>query len=196
MTTFADLIADVNSLTNRPDLVNETKLAVRAATLKAHHLDYFYKDLFESGITFFTSEYQQTLAYKDLIPRWRSFKYLRKSDIDEYQGPFLTLITPDSVLDNYSINREDVVYLAGLELKTRTACKTQYFLLGCYVHPDITEAGYNSWVADEYPLTIIYEAAAIIFKTIGFDEQVAAYRAMVRDEYSILSLNNIVANGY
>lgn len=196
MTTFAELITDVTTLTNRPDLVTETKLAIRAATLKAHHQDFFVQDLYEIGVTFLTSEYQQTILYKDLVPLWRAFKYLRKCDNNKVPEHFLELITPDSVLDSYSIHKEDVCYVAGLELKTRTIDQRDKFLLGCYVHPKILETDYDSWIADEYPLAIIYEAAALIFKTVGFDEMVSTYRSMVAEEYTELTRNCIVANGY
>ena len=41
-----------HTITNRPDLINETKLAVKAATLKIHQSDYYYRDLIEQGIAF------------------------------------------------------------------------------------------------------------------------------------------------
>ena len=54
MTVFSDLLSDVYAVTNRPDLVADTKLAVRTATLKAHRSDFYPKDLFETGLTFST----------------------------------------------------------------------------------------------------------------------------------------------
>lgn len=202
MTTLASLVADVYSLTNRPDLVGETQLAIRAATLKAHGSDFYYKDLFETGIQFDFSLNQQTLAYKDLIPRWRSLSYLRRyeytagsGELLGCAGKFLTVITPESVLDSYSINRENVCYVAGLVLHIRALTASQYYLLGCYVYPDVTINGYSSWIADESPFAIVYEAAATIFKAIGFDEQAAFYRGLVADEYALLKITNIQAKG-
>lgn len=198
MTSLASLTADVITLTNRPDLVGETALAIRAATLKAHGSDYYYKDLFETGIQFSFSLAQQALEYKTLIPRWRALKYLRQFDPSTTPGTpgkFLELITPESVLDSYSVSKENVCYVAGLELQIRCLIATQYFSLGCYVHPDVTTAGYSSWIADEIPFAIIYEAAATLFKTFGFDEQVAAYRQLVTEQYAILKMSNIVAIG-
>lgn len=195
MTTFAELLTDVYTLTNRPDLASETKLAVRAATLKAHHSDYYYKDLKEIGVSFLSSETLQRLDYKDIEPLYRSLKYLRKCELDGTPAEFLELITTEQTLDSYSVHREDVCYVAGLEIKIRSLDARQYYLMGCYVHPKVLEANYDSWIADEYPLAIIYEAAATVFKTIGFDEQVAVYKKLVADEYAELKLNNIVANG-
>lgn len=199
MTTLTSLIADVYTLTNRPDLVGETLLAVKSATLKAHHSDFFPKDLQEEGVQFGFSLTQQTLEYKTLVPRWRSLSYLRKFDYSTppgTPGKFLEILTPTNVLDSYSVNKEDVCYLAGLELNIRTREAQQYFLLGCYVHPNLVTETYSSWIADEHPYAIIYEAAATVFKTIGFDEQEAAYRRMVADLYAELKSDNLLANGY
>ena len=59
MATFSDLTSDVMTITNRPDLIAETKLAVKAATLKIHQSDYYYKDLFETGLSWDTAAYTQ-----------------------------------------------------------------------------------------------------------------------------------------
>lgn len=194
--SFASLVEDVYALTNRPDLVNETALAVRAATLKAHHTDFYYKDLFETGISFTSAEYIQSLPYKDLIPLWRSPKYIRK--VDASTNPptpktFLKLLAAEDALDSYGINKEDVYYIAGTNIQMRSRTQEQFYVIGCYVHPNVTPEKYNSWVADEHPMAIVYEAVAIIFKTIGFDEQVKVYRDMVNEEIKLLLMSNLEA---
>lgn len=200
--TLAGLIADVITLTNRPDLAGVTLLAVRNATLKAHGSDYYYKDIAETGVMFDLALTQQNLEYKTLAPRWRSLSYVRKyyysedSSMLSRPGEFLTVLTPNEILDTYSIAKEDVCYVAGFELSIRTRAACKYFLLGAYVFPDVTEDNYCSWIANEKPAAILYEAAAIVFKTIGFDEQTAAYRQMVAEEYAELRQSNILANGY
>lgn len=199
-TSLASLVADVYTLTNRPDLVGETTLAVRNATLKAHRTDFYPKDLFETGIVFDFAQPVQSLEYKELIPRWRALKYLREyipgtDPSDGVTGDFYEIVTPDNVLDSYNINKENVCYMAGSELKVRTRSSAQYFLLGCYIYPDVTPENFRSWIADEHPSTIVYEAAATVFKTIGFDEQFSAYQSMVQAEYQMLK-EQILANGY
>lgn len=198
-TSLTELLADVYTLTNRPDLVGESTLAIRIATLKAHASDYFYKDLFETGVQFGFSVTQQMLEYKTLVPRWRALKYLRTFDYSTppgTPGKFLEILTPESVTDSYSINKENVCYVAGLEINIRTCPAFQYFLLGCYVYPDVTPIGYSSWVADEMPMCIIFEAAAIVFQAIGFQEKAAYYRVMVTDLYAELKSTNVLAEGY
>lgn len=200
MTTLANLVSDVMTITNRPDLVEETKLAVRAATLKAHQSDYFYKDIFEEGIIFVTKEILQTFEVKTLIPRFRAFKYLRKCDLDNNGNPvpmaFLELLTPTETLDDYGCMKENICYMAGLELKIRSCAAWDKFLFGCYMHPSVIEADYASWIADDFPLAIIYRAAGDVFKAIGNDEKKATYQQMALEEIAALKLSNIIAAGY
>lgn len=194
--TLTSLVNDVYTLTNRPDLVGETLLAVRNATLKAHNIDFYYKDLFETGVVFDASLTQQSLEYKVLIPRWRAFKYLRKCDSQNNPLGMIELITPDSIFDSYQVTRENVCYVAGAELQIRSLDAFQYCILGCYLRPDVTTDNYTSWIADEQPSAIVYDAAATVFKTIGYDEQNAAYAKLVQDEYALLRITNIEALGY
>lgn len=196
-TSFASLVADVMTLTKRPDLVNETSIAVKAATLKAHHSDFFYKDLFETGIQFTSAEVLQSMPVYDLVPQFRTMKYIRKCDastIPPTPLQFLEYMSPENALDSYKCQRFNVYYMAGRVFQIRSIAAEDNFLFGCYLHPLTTEIGFNSWIANENPFAIIYEAVAIIFKTIGYDEQVSTYRAMVADEYAILKMGNIVAN--
>jgi hypothetical protein len=69
---FTALLADVYDITKRSDLVAETTLAVRAATLKLHQSDFYPKDLSEAKVQFASSAYFQSLAYSSLFPRFRN----------------------------------------------------------------------------------------------------------------------------
>jgi hypothetical protein len=199
MATFAELLADTYTLTNRPDLVNETKVAVKSATLKAHQIDFFPKDLFESGISWSPIGYTQSLDYRALNSRWRALKYLRKYDASTSPGTpgiFFTVLTPEQVLDSYGIQKENVCYLAGEMIEIRSNTEDTYMLIGAYLNPDISEATYSSWVALDHPYAIIFDATATIFKMIGFDEQSAQYRQMVAEQYQMIKQSNILAQGY
>jgi len=187
MATFAELLADIYTITNRPDLVAETKLALKAATLKAHQSDFYPKDLYETGIQWATPAYIQSLEYRSLIPRWRAFKFLRKLDsTGRIAGDFLPLLTPEQTVDKYNVNREDICYLAGQMLEIRSSTQDHYMLVGCYLQPDVTEAFYTSWIAQDHPYLLVYEAARTLFKTIGFDEQSAQMDRLVQEQFVIL----------
>ena len=185
MASFAELVSDVYLITNRPDLVSETKLAVKAATLKAHQSDFYPKDLHEVGITWAPVGYIQSLEYRTLIPRWRAFKYLRKYSSGAAAG-FINLLTPEQTLDAYGINKEDVCYLAGEMLEIRSSTQDQYMILSCYINPILDENSYSSWIALDHPYAIVYEAARSIFKSIGWDEQAAQIKQEVAEQYQIL----------
>lgn len=192
---FTALLTDVYALTKRPDLVAETAYAVKAATLKAHKSDYYPKDIVESGVVFDTSSYVQTLAHKELFPYWRSLAYARKTT-ETTPSTFFEIISPTDILDSYGVEKADVCYLAGSSYQFRSSDNFQYLLLGYYSDPVIDPELYSSWIAQEQSPLIVYDAAATIFKTIGYDEQNAAYRDMVSTEIALLKQNNILAEGY
>jgi len=195
--TLTELIAEVYTLTNRPDRVAETLSAVRSATLKAHQSDYYYKDIFETVLKFDSAEYVQSLDYRLLIPRWRAIKYLRKYDNStSTPGHTLEIILPDNVFDDYKVQKNDIAYVAGAYVQINSSTQEQYYLLGCYLAPDITQATYNSWVALDHPWAIIYDAAATVFKAIGKDDEAAAFRALYAEQISDLRISNIQAIGY
>lgn len=195
MATFAELLADVYTLTNRPDLVDETKLAVKQATLKAHHTDFYPKDLYEVGVSFASAAYLQSLEYRTLIPRYRALKFLRKSDVTGTPGTILTVLTPEQILDSYSQQKVDICYLAGTQIEIKSSTELQYMLLGCYMHPDITELGFSSWIALDHPYAIVYEAASTLFKMIGYDEQAAMMKQNVLEQFTVLRME-LSAVGY
>ena len=195
--TLTELIAEVYTITNRPDLVGQTLTAVRSATLKLHQSDYYYKDLRETGVSFVSALYVQQLEYRPLFPKWRALKYVRKTDVDGTDtGAFLELVVPENVLDNYKQNRNDICYVAGEVIQIRSSTQVQYIILGRYDNPDITQAGYDSWIALDHPYAIVFEAASTVFKMIGDTDQFAAYTQLAAMQLVELRNSNIIAAGY
>lgn len=185
MATFAELVSDVYTLTNRPYLVEETKLAVKMATLKAHQSDYYPKDLFEVGLAWTEPAFIQSIEYRTLIPRWRAFKYLRKY-AGSSLGEFFKLLTPEETLDGYGINRENICYLAGEMLEIRSNTQDTNMIIGCYLNPITTEQGFTSWIALDHPYAIVFEAARIIFRQVGAVDEANNMRTEVAEQYMIL----------
>lgn len=188
--TFEELRTEVYALTNRPDLVAETTSAIKAATLKAHQSDFYSKDIYETGIEFSLAAYNQSLDYTSLISNFRALKYIKRvtSATDEI-GVNFTILTPEEIVDSYGINKTDVCYIAGRMIEIKSSVEFTLGLLGCYVRPIVREDSYFSWVADQFPYAIVFEAARILFKTIGYDEQSAAYRELVGEQYAELKLS-------
>jgi hypothetical protein len=195
--TLNELIAEVYTITNRPDLVAQTLTAVRSATLKLHQSDYYYKDLRETGVSFVSALYVQQLEYRPLFPKWRALKYVRKTDAAGTDtGAFLELVVPENVLDNYKQNRNDICYVAGEVIQIRSSTQLQYIILGRYDSPDITQSGYSSWIALDHPYAIVFEAASTVFKMIGDTDQFAAYTQLAGMQLVELRNSNILAAGY
>lgn len=198
-TSITDLATLVYELTKRPDLVDETKSAIKAATLKAHMSDYYSKDIYEMYVNLSdtTSKYIWSLDYITLMSNFRSLKYIRKYDSDAGEpSDFIEVITPNEVLDSYKVTKTDVCYVAGRVIEIRSSTAISKLILAAYVNPIITDADYSSWVAELYPYAIVYEAARIIFKTIGYDEQFAAYKELVADQYILLQRTALTDVGY
>lgn len=198
MSVFSDLVTDVYALTNRPDLEAMTKLAIRAATLKAHQTDYYPKDLYETGIEWNPTAFVQSLEYRTTVPRWRAFKYLRKFDATTSPGTpgrHFALIEPESILDDYEVHKENTCYLAGEFLQIRSDTKDKNMLLGCYRNPDTVEATYSSWIALDHRMAIIYGAAGIVAKNTGYDEAKVDLDNLLREEYTLLK-QEVTGEGY
>jgi hypothetical protein len=195
--TFDELLEEVFLITNRRDLVNETKSAIKAATLKAHRSDFFSKDIFETGIQFDTADFRQSLDYISLFSNFRALKYLRRvEDENDDVGAFIEIVAPEELLDSYNLNRSDVAYIAGRVLEIRSSVEFTKALLGAYVYPVVREGAYLSWVAEQAPFAIIYEASRVLFKAIGYDEQSAQFNQLVAEEFNLLKLSGLSDVGY
>jgi len=194
--TLTELQQEVYTITNRPTLVAETLLAVRQATLALHQQDYWWKDLQETGISFPSSAYNQEIDFRIILPLFRSLKYLRKSDSAGTVGAFFTVVQPESVLDEYGVDRTNVCYAAGSSIEIKSSTQFQYAVMGYYANPNISVAGYNSWIALDHPYAIVLMAAEKVFKMIGKSEEFAAYKLLRDEELQRLTISNAQLAGY
>lgn len=194
---FEQFVNNVISITGRPDLIVDIKLAIRNATLKMHQSDFYPKDIFETGVDLEQSRYIHSFDYTSVAPNMRAVSYFRRvSDSSDQEGTFLTIITPQEILDSYNRNRNDIAYLAGRILEIRSLVSFRYGIFGCYVNPIVTEEKYSSWIAEQFPYLIEHEAARVIFKQTGYDEQAAESNRLVQEGVSLLKLSSIQAVGY
>ena len=195
--TFAEQLEEVYLITNRRDLEAETKSAIKAATLKAHHSDFYSKDIFETGVEFSSSSYRQSLDYVTLYSNFRAFKYVRVvTGEDDDLGTTIEIITPEEVLDSYGCNRNDIAYVAGRVLEIRSSTSFTKILIGAYVLPIVREVDYLSWVAEQHPFAIVYEAARVVFKAIGYSEQSTAFSRLAAEEFGLLRMSALSDVGY
>lgn len=191
---FTELFNEVVIITKRPDLVDRTKQAIRAATIKLHHSDLYYKDLVEVAVQFTGPFYLQSFIPTEVVPNFRMVKYIRlwNGDITGDVGIFLENIQIENSLNAYKQIKTNVFYMAGQMLQIRGAGPLDKVLFGCYINPVVTpEASFSSWIAVEKPYAIIYEAARQVFSSISFDTQAQLMAGMVADELAELKLTYV-----
>lgn len=214
MADFNSLVADVFTITNRRDLVEETQLAVRAATLQVHKADFFLKDLTELTIQFTSASYLQQIPYRTLFPRYRALSYLRKYNPNYIQaqntinlqalyyengvGKEFEIISPDQIFDSYAAQRVDVCYLAGEMINVKSSTADSYAIMGVYQSPEVSTATkYSSWIADESPFAIIHTAASIVFgQVLSNQSKAAASAQLAAIELQAVKNSNVVTKGY
>lgn len=192
-TSLASLVSEVMLITKRPDLQDRTTAFVKAATLKAHSSDFYYKDLHENAVQFQSPEYIQNFVPTDIFSNFRKAKYVRVwiGDMKGRPGHFLEPIQIENSLDSYQKIKSDVFYMAGQYLQIRTRTPVLRVLFGAYLHPMVVDEAYSSWIANEYPACIVNEAARRIFKSIGQDQQSAEFAQLVAEDYAELKMSNV-----
>ena len=192
---FTALLNDVYTITNRPDLVSESTMAVRAATIKAHNSDFYPRDLLESRVQFSAADYFQALAYKTLFPRFRALSYVRKYEGGEATD-MLEIISPTDIFDSYNAAKENVCYLAGEVIQIRSNTEITDILIGVYNSPDTLPDTYSSWIAESYQFAITAEAAGMVFGMIGSAEDAATYKRIAAEHLLQMRNASIQAIGY
>lgn len=191
---FAEIYNEVLGIVKRPDLQERIESAIRAATLKMHQSDFYYKDMIEVPIQFETEQCLQQFIPTDVLPQFRKAKYIRFwcGDVNGAPGPFLEPIQIENSMDSYKYFRENVFYMAGANLQIRCNPAVKRVLFGAYVHPTIVPStAYKSWIADEYPYAIIYEAARTVFRSIGFSEQANEHAQLAAEVLSEIRLSSV-----
>lgn len=191
---LASIINAVYTETNRPDLVPDTLQAVLEATLTAHTMDYFPRDIVETQVVFDNSGYIQSLD-STVIPYYRNLAYCRKWDPNynasqlnptilppivssvggvnypNYPSQALAdfeIIEPDEYRDPYwGEERLNVAYQAGTAIQMKSSTAFQAIRLGYYGFPILDPTLYNSWIATNFPYLLVYKASMTIFSNTG-----------------------------
>lgn len=210
MATIDSLAADVYVLTNRPDLVSETKVALRKAIFKCHSADTFKRDLTIQRLQMSLypvlepGSFRWNIALTE-FPRFRRPKFLRYPPelstplqtpaplIDYPTGAVwtreFTEIAADNLFDSYRSERSNYFYIAGSTITIKSSFGIDYLDFGYYQYPLIPALSTDnimSWICDQYPDAVIEEAAGTVFKMIGKDDESARYQALFGENIMIL----------
>jgi hypothetical protein len=194
-TSLAQLEADVLTIVKRPDKLDAIALHTKNAILKIHSSDFYLNDLCENAFQFAVSATQYSLDKTSLISRWRKAKYFNV--IDPISGELVKKLTPVPVLntiDSYGYIKDYVFYEAGNYIQIYASGGEQTFGFGAFLYPDTTLST-PSWIVDQFPYAIQYEAARTLFKSIGFDEQSAAMEQLVQEAVAEIKMTGIADIG-
>lgn len=131
----------------------------------------------------------------------------------------ITILDTDDLFDDYEVEKQDVAYLVGTTFFIKSSTPLNYVLLGWYGWPvlDYGNVGnlaadgvtpnpcpkFSSWIANEYPFAIIYDAASAILQKVGMTDASRKYDAgnllepqgLVWSHVSSLIKNNVSARG-
>lgn len=87
----------------------------------------------------------------------------------------LEIITPDNILDEFETEKVDVAYQAGSVIMIKSTTALSMAKVIWFARPNVDAGGnynaYESWVANEYPMAIVYHAASAVFSATGMKEQ-------------------------
>ena len=185
--TYLAICNNIYDLTKRPDLLAETALAVRKATMKFHLADMWKNDLATAIITLpvLSPIGDVSFRYSLDLTQTSDYPLMRKvSEIVEYNTvptgyeTHFKELDADRIMDHYMLEEINYWYQVGRQVSLRCNKLLTQLKVIYYRYPDVTTAVFNSWVAEQFPDFIVCEAAAQIFATIGKDTEAARYASM------------------
>jgi hypothetical protein len=194
MTTFAEMETLVAAQTRRPDISAVTKAAIKSATLRAHHTDFFPRDLQTAALTYTplsTAIFYDFPNINNTLTRLRSLKFVQSNEVTGTPTESLEYRTADDIYDSDGNRRLSIYTLIGATLRVYPQSATGYMTAYFYENPNTAEVGYSSWIADTYPDELAMWAAGIVFARTGFleaakqyqDEHVKPFKEMLIDSH-------------
>lgn len=182
---YDKLLADILTLTNRPDLEAETELALRTATINAHHSDFYNRDHRTQLVQLPNPSYNSALDIQNLFPRFRGLETVQLLDVNyiPINDPEIEIIEIGDILDSeYRFVKNNVAYVAGTTLNIRSNINSYGYSVGWYSSPQTRREEYNSWIAQLYDPVIVFWGAAIVLGTNGNEEKANRYGKMVEQQ--------------
>ena len=192
---FSSLLNDVYIHTNRPDLVNETTLAIKKATSKAHLSDEFPEDMVQvTAVPTSSDRANEYLLDVSSPPFTRHRKVLQVINSDTRKA--LTQVTIEDLFDAYGMLKSECWYKAGLMYRVNSTQLASGLDVIYLQNPDTVPDTYTSWIALEHPEAVVEEAASQVFKMIGKDTEFQRYAQLSMENLMRLKTNHISAIGY
>jgi hypothetical protein len=184
---YDSIYNDVITLTGRPDLADETAVAIRTATLSIHGRTNWPRDLQTQLVKLPNSSNITALDIQVLFPRFRGLASVRITDVN-----FSPINGPDAIIEPVEVGdiydpiygqlRNNIAYVGGTTLNIRNYTACYGYLVDYYSIPQVRRDAYSSWIAQLSPDAIVYQAASIVLSTNGNEEKAKAYSNMVEKQ--------------
>lgn len=204
---LAQIQTSIDTITGRPDRIDERNLAIQEATMALHGIENFWRDQTDQQVIFQAAANYQTIPLANL-PRFRTFRYIRKFDPTGNDpitgltgggvpGDFFDPCPPDKILDKYSITKDNIYYLSGGGITANAVCQLRstvafkYAVIGWMGFPVVDLENYQSWIAELYPYAIITSAAMKLKKYIVDVDQVKLLAGDEERHLGILLTNGV-----
>lgn len=170
-----ELVQAVISNTNRPDLINETREAIKRATLKMHTVDHFARDLQLATINVRNPGYTAEIDLGH-FPQFR-----RVAKIFTRCGVRLTPMMAAQLFSHERLSCDNYYYLRGNALVVKTSSTITGFNIDYLTYPIVNPLdSYNSWIANSvHEYAIVDEATVAIAAAIGDNNLAQQFRAYV-----------------
>lgn len=200
MTTFAEMMDKVYTITSRRELEAMTKLALMKATIEAHQVDFFPRD---RRIAIMTYTANSTSALVSVTNVYATYPRLRGIEsvlgIDGV-GRHVEAFEQRDYSDFYDSDgnlRYSVYDVVGVSMRLVPVQQTGRLELVAYENPVVTEADYSSWIADSYPDFLAAWAAMIVQARSGAMEQAQAssrlhvepFKELLRSSHLLVTAN-------
>lgn len=192
MPTLTELIEKVYEHTNRSDLSVETKSQVKKAVMKLHGKDFFKKDLKQVIITPTpispgVTRYQLDLSDSATFPLVRRVCSITPLFGGEENKSYDEMAA-DDLMDSYRMAKTDIFFQIGLAVNVRASRAPDQIAVTYWKYPNVTDSGFSSWIVNEFEDAVVEEAARVIFKMIGKDEEFQKYeKLVVENETAIIA---------
>jgi len=197
---YNSLSTAVYDITKRPDLIQETILAIRKATMKLHMAELWKNDIAQvyplvtAGVgDTYSYRYTLTLNAATVFPRFRRVAFIKEYNATPlgYEIDFKELDMA-SLLDNYQLEKVNYWTQAGMGATIRSSKALTQVRVGYYRYPDINPITFESWIANQFPDAIIEEAIASIFEAVGKIDEARSYRNRFIENLHMLQMTQIV----
>lgn len=180
MATLDSLTDDVIEITKRPDQITYIRNRIKVATLKAHHKEWYIRDMIKDWMFPASPATSFVLDVSSKFPLFRKmdsiYPVLNGQLLDK-----LSPIQPDDLFSEFGNLRNNCWYQTGTDVNIRTVNKYDQFLVHVYVHPNVSDSGYSSWIANEYPDAIVCRVAGDVFARAGKDAEATQQKNAARE---------------